>query len=216
MKNIYFFDDMISSKRLVELSKILKPLKVKWWCQLKPTKDILPLMKDLSDSGLRAVSWGIESGNQRILNLMKKGTNLSDIELVLKESKKNNIKNMVYLILGFPTETKEEFHNTVKFIEKNKENIDLVSTSLFGLQKHSRIYNNPEEYGIKEIKEKPRKVLDEKIEYKVSSGLDHDELRLLRRKYAKLLHQADKLPKGYNYFKEQVILLDHQNLQKSR
>ncbi len=205
IKNLYFFDDMISKKRLLELADLLKELKVRWWCQLKPTKDLLGIFEKLHDSGLRSVSWGIESGNQRILDLMKKGTKLEVISEVLKESHEAGIINLTYFILGFPTETKEELFDTIKFIEENKESIDLVSTSLFGLQRGSKVYLNPEEYGIDEIIEKKRTLLDDRILYKVKSGLQQSEVRLLRKKLEHKLHIADRIPRVYNFFKEQTI-----------
>lgn len=207
IKNLYFFDDMISKTRLLEISKLLKPLKVKWWCQLKPTNDLQGIFQQLYDSGLRSISWGIESGNQRILNLMKKGTHLDNIPKIIQESHQAGILNLTYFILGFPTETKEEFLDTIRFIDNNKESIDLVSTSIFGLQKGSKVYINPKEYEITEIIEKKRTVLDDRISYKVKFGLQQSEVRLLRKKYESSLHKADKISKVYNFFKEQTIFL---------
>lgn len=209
INHVYFFDDMISKKRLLELSETLKPLNIKWWCQLKPTKDLIEIFPQLYDSGLRSVSWGVESANQRILNLMTKGTNVEDISKVLEASHKAKIINLIYFILGFPSETKEELMDTVKFIEKNKEYIDLVSTSLFGLQRGSKIFENPKAYEISEVIVKKRTILDERILYKVKSGLQSSEVRLLRRKLSKQLHQADKISEVYNFFKEQTIFLQN-------
>ncbi|MEK6867319.1 MAG: B12-binding domain-containing radical SAM protein, partial [Nanoarchaeota archaeon] len=164
----YFFliDDMIPSQRLLQIAAMLKPLNVTWACQLRPTKDFdYSLLKQLRDAGLSVVYWGVESGNDRILQLMKKGTNTSDVAAVLAASHNAGIKNMAYILLGMPTETEQEILDTVHFLKDNKEHVDLLCISLFGLHKGTPIYNNPEAFGITQITEKERTVLAPKISY---------------------------------------------------
>ena len=92
-------------------------------CQLRPTinltKDTLQL---LYDSGLKLVIWGVESGNDRILKIIRKGTNVSDLKVVLKDSFDVGIKNVLYIMFGFPTETEEDIHDTLKFISEISPN----------------------------------------------------------------------------------------------
>ncbi len=131
------------------------------------------------------VIWGVESGNQRILNLMKKGTNVLDVKKVLKQSSDAGIKNVTYIMFGFPTETKEEFLDTINFLKENTDNIDLVSTSIFGLQKESKMFGEPENFGIKNVCEEKRTVLEPKISYEIISGLTKKEVIKLRDNYKK-------------------------------
>ncbi len=203
---VFFIDDMIKKERLEELAALLKPLHVKWWCQLKPTKELLGLFPELHDAGLHAVSWGVESGNQRILDIMNKGTTVSVIKEVLKQSHDAGIKNAVYIMFGFPTETKEEFFDTINFLKENKDNIDLVTTSIFGLQKGSPAYANPERFSITSIHEEKRTILDSKITYSVFKGQSPEEVKILRGKYAKSINNIDKMPRVFNCFKEQILL----------
>ena len=211
-KYVYFVDDMIAKNRLIELAAMLKPLKVQWWCQLRPTKDLIDInnsaniLKELRASGLHTISWGVESGNQRILDLMKKGTRIEIAEIVLKESHAAGIKNMVYIMFGFPTETKKEFLDTIAFLKQNENCIDLVTTSIFGLQKGGKVYENPAEFGIAEIIENERTVLEPSITYVASEGMQHEDARTMRRKYMKTIKNIDKLPRILNYFKEQTLL----------
>ena len=205
-KYVFFIDDMIKKERLKELAALLKPLKVKWWCQLKPTQELKGIFPELHAAGLHTVSWGVESGNQRILNLMNKGTEVAIIKEILKESHDAGIKNAVYIMFGFPTETKEEFFDTINFLKENKDNIDLVTTSIFGLQKGSPAYAHPEKFSISCIQEEKRTVLDSKISYVVSKGQSPEEVKILRGKYAKSINNIDKVPRVFNCFKEQILL----------
>jgi radical SAM superfamily enzyme YgiQ (UPF0313 family) len=151
--------------------------------------------------------WGIESGNDRILKLINKGTNKNDIEKVLTDSHTVRIKNVAYTIVGFPTETKEDFIDTIKFLKKNQENIDLVSVSVFGLQKGTVIYNNPNKFGITKIIEEERTVLEPKLTYEVKEGLSQSEANKLRDKYKRTIENINKYPKTMNYFREHMFCL---------
>jgi tRNA A37 methylthiotransferase MiaB len=165
------------------------------------------MMKPLYDSGLRAIGWGVESGCQKILTKMHKATIVEDIEAVLKESADAGIKNSVFIMFGFPGETKEDFMTTIEFLKKNTNSIHLVTTSIFGLQKGSKVYLDPVKYGITKIIEKTRTKLDDQIFFELSEGLTSEEATILRKKFAKSIRNIDKLPRVYNYFREQVILL---------
>jgi len=206
-KYVYLIDDMIAKDRLLALANIFGPLGVQWWCQLRPTKDLLGILPQLYAGGLRIVSWGVESGSQRILDLMQKGTEIDAVRYVLRESKNAGIKNMVYIMFAFPTETEEEYLETITFLQENQENIDLVSTSIFGLQRGAKIYKNPAQYGILQVTEKNRTILDPSISYTIASGLHNQEARILQKKYQHTIDHINKLPKIYNYFKEQTLLL---------
>ncbi|MFH1972061.1 MAG: B12-binding domain-containing radical SAM protein [archaeon] len=209
-KQKYFFliDDMIPTKRLLKIAEMMKPLNVKWTCQLKPTSDLnYEVLKELKESGLSFIMWGVESGSDRILTLMNKGTNKKDISKVLTDSHKAGIKNMIYIILGFPTETKEEFLETIGFLEKNEKNIDLVLTSIFGLQKGSEIYKNPKKFGIINVIEEKRTLLEPKISYKTNQGLTQKEAKELRKKYKKTIDKINKYPKAMNFFREHMFFV---------
>jgi hypothetical protein len=205
-KNVFFIDDMISKPRLLAIAKMIKPLKVKWWCQLRPTKDLIGSFEELHDSGLAVLAWGVESGNQRVLNLIKKGTKVEDMESVLRASHDAGIKNIVYLLFGFPIETKDEFLDTIDFIKRNDGCIDLVSTSIFGLQKGSKVFKEPCAFGITGVESHKRTVLDDRFTYKVERGMDSEEAKKMRNRYIKTIKKIDKMPRVVNAYKEQALL----------
>jgi radical SAM superfamily enzyme YgiQ (UPF0313 family) len=208
VKRVFFIDDLIHKKRLLEIARVLKPLNVSWTCQLKPTADLdLPTLKTLHDSGLKMVLWGVESGCDRILTLMRKGTNKQDIAKVLRDSSAAGIKNCLFIIFGFPTETKEEFVETIEFLKQNSEHIDLISTSIFGLQKGTPICECPADFGITKIIENKRTILEPSIEYEVSTGLTQKQATLARQRYRRTLEKLDKYPKAMNFFREHMLCL---------
>ena len=205
-KHFFLIDDMIPVKMLLKIAETVKPLGIHWACQLRPTKELdKDILKILRESGLIIIMWGVESGNDRVLNLINKGTNVSDIKQVLENSHDVGIKNIVYMIAGFPTETKKEFLETIDFLKDNGANIDLVSFSVFGLQKNTVIYNNPEKFGIRKIIEKERTVLEPRISYETVKGLSHKDASKLRDKYKKTIEKINKYPKTMNFFREHMF-----------
>jgi anaerobic magnesium-protoporphyrin IX monomethyl ester cyclase len=204
----YFFliDDMIPVRRLLLFSDAVKDLGIRWACQLKPTKEMTPeVLKELHHSGLVMIMWGVESGNDRVLTIINKGTNVNDIEKVLSDSHAVGIRNVVYIMFGFPTETKEEFLETIHLLTRNYFYIDLVSTTIFGLQKNTIAYLHPELFGIVDITTEERTVLDSKINYKTKSGLTNEEASKLRANYKKTIEKVNKFPKGMNFFREHMM-----------
>ncbi|MEK6959863.1 MAG: radical SAM protein [Nanoarchaeota archaeon] len=206
-KNFFFIDDTIPRERLLALASALKPLKVKWWAQLRPTRDMLGTFDELAAAGLKAICWGVESGSQRILDLMEKGTKVEDISEVLRQSHAAGIKNTTYIMFGFPTETKGEFMETLNFLKSNSESLFIVSTTVFGLQKGSKAYENPSQYGITEITEEKRELLDERLTYKTASGMTKEEAKEMRQRFIKSIRKLNKAPIAFKDYKEQVLLL---------
>lgn len=205
-RNFFFIDDMIHKKRLLEIAKMIKPLNVKWTCQLKPIKDLdYQTLNILYESGLKMIIWGVESGNKRVLEIMNKGTNPNDIKEVLKNSEKIGIKNVIYIMFGFPTETKQELQETVTFLEKIKNSIHLISISIFGLHKGSNVFNNPKKYFISKINIEKRTMLEPKITFESSQGLSTQEAIKLRKKFANKLKKINKYPKNMNFFRSHML-----------
>ena len=205
-KHFFLIDDMIPVKRLLALGEILKGKK--WGCQLRPTKDYTrEVFLQLKESGLTFVLWGVESGCQKTLDAIKKGTKVEDVEVVLKNSHEVGIKNVIYTMFGFPGETEPDFLETIEFLKRNNQNIDLVSVSTFGLQKGTNVYENPEKFGITSIEESKRTVLEPKISYSVKEGLSTLEVKKLRKKYSSVIDYVNKYPKTMNFFREHLFFV---------
>jgi len=212
MKHFFLIDDMIPLQRLLKLAALFRKLDVTWACQLRPTKEFTyDVLNTLHASGLTFVLWGVESGCQKILDAIKKGTNVSDVEDVLKNSHAAGITNVTYIMFGFPGESEKDFITTIEFLKRNSEHIDLISTSQFGLQKGTSVYTNPDQYGISEIIENKRTVLDSKIRYVVKDGLSPNEVTQLRKKYAHVIESINTYPKSLNFFREHLFFYSIQD-----
>ena len=74
------------------------------------------IVKRLSEIGVDWFVIGFESGSQRILNLLKKGTTVEQNYKAASICRKYGIKIFATFILGLPTETREEQLATAKMI----------------------------------------------------------------------------------------------------
>ncbi len=119
----------------------------------------------MKESGCTLLMFGLESGNQRTLNLMSKGTKLDDVEKIIRNLKDVGIGIHVYLIFGFPGETDEEAEDTLRFIEKNRDFLDSGFAHEFGLEWGSPIHTHYRDFGITKIKVVSEGFLDTQYEF---------------------------------------------------
>ncbi len=83
-------------------------------------------LKMLENAGCKMLQFGVESGSDRILNLLNKGITTEDILDINTKLAKANISCRYNFIIEIPTETEEEIQRTLKFIDKLKnENANL-------------------------------------------------------------------------------------------
>jgi radical SAM superfamily enzyme YgiQ (UPF0313 family) len=75
-------------------------------------------IKDLARAGCENVWMGAESGSQKILNAMDKGTTVEQISSATRLLKKNNIRPSFFIQFGYLCETKEDIKLTIKMINK--------------------------------------------------------------------------------------------------
>ncbi len=87
-------------------------------------EELLNLMKK---SGLYLISLGIESGSDRVLALMDKGTTIEKIRKSIDLIHKCGIEIAGFFVLGFPGETAEEIRKTIRFSLE----LDLVRANYF-------------------------------------------------------------------------------------
>jgi radical SAM superfamily enzyme YgiQ (UPF0313 family) len=107
------------------------------------------LLDKMSEAGCRRLNFGVESGSQKILDLINKRTNVEEMEKVLKNSHESNIWNYSGFIVGMPYENDEDINKTINFIRKNSEFIDDYQYSIFSPRPPSSFYFHPEKFGIK-------------------------------------------------------------------
>lgn len=111
------------------------------------------LLKKMKETGCVGLRFGIESGSDKILQLMRKDITCEQASKTLRLAYEAGIEAYISLIVGFPHETELDVDKTIKFIEENSKYInEIVSLNTFLLEPFSPMYNNPEEFKIKNLR----------------------------------------------------------------
>ena len=111
--------------------------------QLAKDEDVV---KDMKHGGCTATFVGIESGNNKILEKIKKTQTTDECVLAMKNLRKHGIESHAFIMVGFPDETEETFKQTMDFIPILKP--DGVIFSIFTPYPGSDIYDECKEKGI--------------------------------------------------------------------
>ncbi|WP_447976572.1 B12-binding domain-containing radical SAM protein [Candidatus Nitrospira bockiana] len=106
------------------------------------------IWRTVKASGCCTLYYGMESANERVLNLMDKHVKKSVIEKNLKLAAEAGIWNHVMAFYGFPGETREEAEETRRFLLDNQANIHSVELFYFVAYRHTPMVRNPEKFGI--------------------------------------------------------------------
>lgn len=97
-------------------------------------------ISELKRGGCTALSFGLESGSQRILDRMEKRFRVADAERILRDLRRAGIRTFVSTMVGYPGETEADFQETMAFVERNAENLtEVASTSVFVMDPYARV-----------------------------------------------------------------------------
>lgn len=126
--SIHFYADLFTASReqVVGLCHLIEQegLRIRWTCNSRVDFVDEELLRWMARAGCWMISWGIESGNERILKRVGKGINREKVEQALAWAKAAGIKNWGYFIIGLPGETPETIRETIDFAKALP--IDLV------------------------------------------------------------------------------------------
>jgi anaerobic magnesium-protoporphyrin IX monomethyl ester cyclase len=121
INQLMIFDDnfAVDKKRTLELcAEFVRrgyPAKFNWWTEARVDvldEEILTAMKR---AGCSIISLGLESGSQRLLDLIKKNITLEQTRKTVELIHAAGIKSRASFILGLPSETREESRQTIRF-----------------------------------------------------------------------------------------------------
>lgn len=92
--------------------------RIAWTCESRVDTVTYDMLKHMKEAGCWQISYGVETGTQRLLDLIKKGITLEQIENAFEQTKRVGIKIRAFFMLGLPTETREDSSRTIAFAQK--------------------------------------------------------------------------------------------------
>lgn len=142
-------------------------------------------LKQMKEAGCVKLTFGFETGSEKLLKLINKQLDIEESERVLRWCHELGIWADIEIIVGLPQESDEDFEATLRYIERNYDFINYIWTNEYFVVPNSLIGRYPERYGIELIRDnKPYR-----------SIMDHN-LMFLRKKISKMTFNTRLY--GYN------------------
>lgn len=192
---IVFADVSVSPARCRKLSEafIKRKYRFRWFIFLRFEEGFdEDLFRLMSEANCSMLNFGLESGSQRVLDLIDKGTNLSTARRILEDALKFDFRITLHSMAGLPGETETELRQTIDLVKEYIPHVYDSFTEIFRLEKGTRIFLDPDRYGITISDEK--KIFDNAIPFSNNEGIGTgDALTLIN----------DEL---YSYYKKKGLL----------
>ena len=132
VRRFWFVDSLANGnfkefKRLIELLKE-KQLGIKWNSYARNDGRMdLQMFQDIQATGCTTLSFGVESGSQRVLDDMQKKVEVWEIEANLRDGKAAGMQNHCNWIVGFPTEGRQEFMHSMALLWNTRKDMFAIS-----------------------------------------------------------------------------------------
>ena len=156
-KEVFYSDDTFTVfrkrvERFIELCDACK-VKISWRCEsrvdaLVKNQDILSGMKR---AGCRRIQFGLESGNQQVLDNIRKNMDLDDAREIIGKTVEAGIHVAGSFMFGHYCDTKETMEDTLNFMEELKKAHGSEMDVVYGLNTPfpgTYQYENMEELGM--------------------------------------------------------------------
>ena len=131
----FFFADSVVNASMTKLLRLSDALEARggtpWsgYAIVRPEMDF-PTLTRLKASGCWNLFYGVESGSDRVLRLMRKGPTQALNARVLRDTRRAGLTNVTFLLVGFPGETEADFRLTLDFLKRNADSIGCLTASL--------------------------------------------------------------------------------------
>jgi radical SAM superfamily enzyme YgiQ (UPF0313 family) len=122
IKEILFYDDSftLDRNRIIELcdEMIKNNIYIPWSCETRVNLVDKELLSKMKSAGCYIISYGVESGNQEILNTIKKDITIEQIRNAFKLTREAGISIVSYFMLGCPGDTERTMKQTIEFAKE--------------------------------------------------------------------------------------------------
>ncbi|MFH1479043.1 MAG: radical SAM protein [Candidatus Omnitrophota bacterium] len=176
IKEIRFFDDTftLNKKRVHEICDEFekRKLNISWTCLTKVACVDPEVLKHMKKAGCWQVLYGFESGDDRMLKLLKKGNTVEMNKRAIALTKEAGLEVRGDFIVGTPGETWESLEKTVQFAINM--GLDYAHFNKFTPFPGTELYKRLSEEGYKFDFSKST-ILDHNQVYYINPNMDRDE-----------------------------------------
>lgn len=156
VREITFYDDVftLDRKRAYAICEELMSgrVDVPWTCETRVNLVDREVLECMRRAGCYMIAYGVESGNQRILNNLRKDITLDQAIRAFELTHEVGIQTVAYFMIGSPGDTPETIRETIEFAKRLDPDFAQFSittpypgTELFDLASEEGVM--PEEWG---------------------------------------------------------------------
>lgn len=151
VRHFYFADQYIDAEDLNLLAEAIlaRGLDIRFHVMGRPTENYTAeIFQTLFRAGCVWISWGIESGSQRLLDLAGKGTSVATVRRLLSEAHAAGISNLPMMIFGLPMSQDQDFAETMDLLEETWDAVDDITASSFVLFEKTLFASQAAKFGL--------------------------------------------------------------------
>jgi radical SAM superfamily enzyme YgiQ (UPF0313 family) len=116
IKDFLFYDDTftVSRKRVLAICEeiLQRQLRIRW--DIRTRVDLVDeeILRMLKKAGCLTIHYGVEAGNDKILQVIKKGFTISKVKEVFRLTRRLGIETLAYFMIGLPSEDAHDIQDT--------------------------------------------------------------------------------------------------------
>ena len=117
IKDFHFRSDAFTTNKywVIELCRKIadEKLNINWVCTSRVDSIDEEILRWMKRAGCWGISFGVESGSQKMLDLVKKGITVEQIKKAFRLCNKYRIDSFAYFLIGLPWETEETVNESI-------------------------------------------------------------------------------------------------------
>ena len=150
IKEFLFYDDTftVNKQRVLDICKEIgrREIKIGWDIRARVDTIDEEMLSSLKEAGCQGIHYGVESGTDKILEVLKKGIIVKQIKQTFDLTRRYKIPILAYLMIGSPGETEKDIEQTFKLMKELKA--DYVHITIFTPFPGTKLYHHGLESGV--------------------------------------------------------------------
>ncbi len=159
VKGIYFREDnfTLNKERLSKFCNLLieKGIKISWACESRVSNLSRETVELMARAGAKGFYFGVESGSQRILDLLQKDITVEQIKNAFKWCHEFGVKAAASVVVGVPGETESDIRETAELLKQIEPDVvwpnvfvGIPDSSLYRFVLDNRLYQYIDDRGL--------------------------------------------------------------------
>lgn len=121
-RDFFFVDDTITvdKRRVLKICELIQKEKLDIEFKVSSRTDMITpeVLAALKKAGCYRIHYGVESATPRLLDYLEKGSTPERVKRAFKMTREAGIQTYAYMMIGIPTETREEMFTSVDYVTK--------------------------------------------------------------------------------------------------